>query len=135
MVLSWMATRMCKQWGGGTGLTLRLGEPLLSNLLFCTHFAFPFFLHRGAEQRRALGEELSQDRCAGEGRQAPSLEGSSLPVSLLLKIDESQCSVQQRSGRGDVLSWAAEQMLLLSACESPSSIFCSGKSFFFFSSL
>lgn len=128
MVPSWMATRMCKQWGSGTGLTLHLGEPLLSNLLFCTHFAFPFFLHRGAEQRRALREELSQDRCSGEGRQAPSLEGSSLPVSLLLKIDE----WQRRSDRGDVLSWAAEQMLLLSACESPSSIFCSGKFFFFF---
>lgn len=61
----------------------------------------------------------------------PALKSGSLPASLLLKIDEWQCSLHWQSNGGDVIYWAAEQMLLLSACKSPSSIFCSLINFFF----
>lgn len=54
----------------------------------------------------------------------PALKSGSPPASLVLKIDEWQCSLHWESNGGDVISWAAEQMLPLSACKSPSSIFC-----------
>lgn len=60
----------------------------------------------------------------GEEDKLLALKSGSLPASLLLKIDEWQCSLHWRSDR-DVISRAAEQMLPLSACKSLSSIFCS----------
>lgn len=55
----------------------------------------------------------------------PALKSGSLPASLLLKIHEWQCCSHRRRETGDVISQAAEQMLPLSACKSPSGIFCS----------
>lgn len=55
----------------------------------------------------------------------PALKSGSLSASLLLKIDEWQCFSHWRKDTGDVISCAAEQMLPLSACKSPSGIFCS----------
>lgn len=47
----------------------------------------------------------------GEEDKLPALKSGSLPASLLLKIDEWQCSLHQRSDGGDVISQAAEQMV------------------------
>lgn len=55
----------------------------------------------------------------------PAFKSGSLPASLLLKIDEWQRSLHWRRDTGDVISWAAEQMLPLSACKSPNGVFCS----------
>lgn len=67
----------------------------------------------------------------GEEDKLLALKSGSLPASLLLKIDEWQCSLHWRTDRRDAISRAAEQILPLSACKSLSSIFCSLINYFF----